>query len=1175
MKGKTKTILAILLAVAIVAVAAVGTVTFLKDNGRAAAADEEGNRTLPVAGSDERETNPGEQETQPGNLNEGEQVAEPENTETPNATTPTTGTTGTTTTTPATTGTTTNAGRTGTGTTTPAGQPAPTTIEQERLESTTLNWSNIELNGNVGGRSVNYTKLKYTVNYIVVGAEELNETETGKADIGTTVTVPDEDIEDHCPTGYKPDEKNDPSVDIKENEEDNVINVYYVKDESQRKDITYTVKHYIEDKYQEKDDYTETVSVWVNDETAPVSYKVNEKKYTGYKLKSSDVAETAKDKDVFTVVYEKDDTQRKDITYTVKHYIEDKYQDKDDFTETVSVWVNDETAPVSYKVDEKKYTGYKLKSSDVTETAKDGDVFTVVYEKDDTQVKTMSYTVQYYKDDVEVKEDKQIVTKDVWVNATTMEVDVDDINVTNKYTGYSCTKTDPKEIPTVIEADGVIKVYYTINSYSYKVQHYYETEQDKYELDASKTDIVPSANYNTEISEFTKKEIDGYEFEKVETTNSKTEDGKLPLVISTNPDNNIIKVYYKKLSFDYSVEHYYETTPNKFEIDAEKTFTATAKFGAEISDYTTEPKTGFEFEKVEVVNSKTNDGKLPLVVSTNTENNVIKVYYIKTSYGYTIEYYYNGVKDDDATVTDTAKYGSKINEYPNKNREGFSLEKTENCPLTVTENAEDNVMKVYYGTPDISVTSIVASHAHVGDTLTYTITLTNNGRVAGTIPVTNILPDDVTYITSSDDGTEANGTVTWNSITVEPGTPKVLTITVKVNDNAIGETLLDTVEVPGKDAIVLRTDVEELKSTLQEIKQGETGKDSVNIVLVMDLSTSMKDPIMKFTECTHEHKYRTAGFIFTWTEEYCPEGCQYSNSRGKWGKTENTNQTRIQAAKAAAQGFINNIYTDPNSKATVTVVTFNKQSGNSKYVGTKVLTFGENNNKTATKDNYGDLVDEIGNITIGNNLGTHIKAALDTTYDVISGTNGLKTQYPNNSNVVIFLGDGEPSDSYSNNTPEDIEARARDIDSATGAAATTYSIGFGEDATDPTGKGYPVLQSISSDNTVLTANDYSELSQIFTNIQAQLKDKTEGTHVGTLTFTASNTLVVDSSNPIKAKVGETEIFTCTDITKLEDYSITYDPETKVLTWDLNEWNSDPNHIHVTSDNAVLSYYVER
>ena len=1339
MKGRTKTILAIVLAIAIVAVAAVGTVTFLKDNGEASAAETEGNKTLPVAGSDEG-TDSGESLELPENLNGGENTENSGTVQNGETTTPGT----------ADSSTSNVSGRTETTAGTVATEPEVSTIEQERLVSQTLNWSNIELNGNVGERNVNYTNLKYTVNYYKVGEEEeLLYSETNKAEYGTTVAVSEEDINSHCPVGYKLDEETETSVVIGANEEENVINVYYIKDESQTKDITYTVKHYIEDKYQENDDFEETVSVWVNDETAPVSYEIDENKYVGYKLSENDVAKTAKDGDVFTVKYVKDDTQKKDITYTVKHYIEEEYQENDDFEETVNVWVNDETVPVSYELDENKYVGYKLSENDLTETAKDGDVFTVKYVKDDTQTKELTYKVEYYKDNNLVEADTQVVTKSVWVNAESLSVDVENINVTDKYIGYSFEKTEPATIPTEIEGNGVIKVYYTINSYTLKINYVYEdgtkaeetyikevNYNDEYSvisptiagytadietvegvmpannvevtvtykinsykltinyvysdgteaanahkenlnfnetysvespeiagytadikivagtmpagdvtvtvtydinsyiltinyvysdgteaaptytdtldykeeysvespaitgytanpetvegtmpagnvtvtvtytintynykveyyyatvLDNTKTDIK-SAKYNAEITTYEDKVIDGYVFEKVEG---------LPLTISENEDQNVIKVYYVKGNFQYTVEYYYDNT-----IDNEKTVTETALFGTEINEYTDKNITGYKFQKTE---------NLPLTVSSNPENNVIKVYYERETYEYTVKYFYNGVLDESKTETKSAKYNDVIREYDDKNIEGYTFEKTENLPLTVTEVAKNNVIEVYYGTPDISVTSVAVTEAHVGEEITYTITLENTGRVAGTIPVTNTLPEDVTFISATGDAQPVDGVITWDEITVVPGVPVVLTIVVKVNDNAIGKTLTDTVEVPDKEPTVHTTHVAELSSTLQEVKQGETGKDSVNVVLVMDLSSSMNEKVKTFTECTHQHSTYTG---WDWQQhEYCPQGCELQ-ANGKWGKYSETNQTRLQAAKAAAQGFVNGIYTDSNSQATVTVITFNnKYDGNSKYVGTKVLTFGANNNKTATKDNYGSLVTEIGNINIGtatSGYGTHIKAALDKTYDTIYGTNGLTTTYPDNENVVIFLGDGDPYhpsdrwdehyDEFKDNTETNINNQATAIKNA---GATIYSIGFGEDATNSSSEAYRVLKNMSSNNTIYTANDYSALAEIFTNIQAELQDRIAGTNVGNLVFTASNTLVVDANNPLQVKVGDTVIFTCTDITKLGDYNVTYNASTREISWDLNAWNSDPNHTHVTTNNAVLTYYVAR
>ena len=73
-------------------------------------------------------------------------------------------------------------------------------------------------------------------------------------------------------------------------------------------------------------------------------------------------------------------------------------------------------------------------------------VISIYYVKDETQTHKLSYTVEYYKDGDLVKEDTQTVSKDVWVNDTTLPVDVEDINVTDKYVGYKFEKTEPSPI---------------------------------------------------------------------------------------------------------------------------------------------------------------------------------------------------------------------------------------------------------------------------------------------------------------------------------------------------------------------------------------------------------------------------------------------------------------------------------------------------------------------------------------------------------------------------------------------------------------------------------------------------------------------------------------------------------------------------------------------------------
>ena len=63
-------------------------------------------------------------------------------------------------------------------------------------------------------------------------------------------------------------------------------------------------------------------------------------------------------------------------------------------------------------------------------------------------------------------------------------------------------------------------------------------------------------------------------------------------------------------------------------------------------------------------------------------------------YGYRVEYYIDGVKNDSMTETGKADFGTVIDSYTNKCPAGYVLEKTENFELTI--GTGENVIKVYY-----------------------------------------------------------------------------------------------------------------------------------------------------------------------------------------------------------------------------------------------------------------------------------------------------------------------------------------------------------------------------------------------------------------------------------------------------------------------------------------------
>lgn len=79
-------------------------------------------------------------------------------------------------------------------------------------------------------------------------------------------------------------------------------------------------------------------------------------------------------------------------------------------------------------------------------------------------------------------------------------------------------------------------------------------------------------------------------------------------------------------------------------------------------------------------------------------DNTFDIYY-RRPYGYTVEYYYDGVKDEHATVTGSAWCGDTINGYEDKMpKVGYELDetKTTKLPLTIGTDESKNVIKVYY-----------------------------------------------------------------------------------------------------------------------------------------------------------------------------------------------------------------------------------------------------------------------------------------------------------------------------------------------------------------------------------------------------------------------------------------------------------------------------------------------
>ena len=139
----------------------------------------------------------------------------------------------------------------------------------------------------------------------------------------------------------------------------------------------------------------------------------------------------------------------------------------------------------------------------------------------------------------------------------------------------------------------------------------------------------------------------------------------------------------------YTIRYVNQDTGEVLEKDAES---GEGKLGSTIT-YNKAPYT-FTYEGKKYTRQGDQNRTFKLVSPENTFN----IYY-RRPYGYTVEYYYDGVKDEKATVTVTDESnlcGTVINTYTPKQKNGYEFDKKENLPLTIQADESKNVIKVYY-----------------------------------------------------------------------------------------------------------------------------------------------------------------------------------------------------------------------------------------------------------------------------------------------------------------------------------------------------------------------------------------------------------------------------------------------------------------------------------------------
>lgn len=242
-------------------------------------------------------------------------------------------------------------------------------------------------------------EVSYTVEYHYDGVKDDTKTELHSAEAGTEIDGYAEKLID----GYKFDRVENCPLTLQENS-NNVINVYYVKDDAQTQETKYTVQHVVAGEVKDSQDYTSTA--WINEQNPMIAIEegsLDQKTYIGYKFDSISVdANTTEvaNGTTITLTYVKDEGQTQPTNYTVHYTINGEEQEADKVEVASTAWINDNPAQIAIAeggilAPADKYTGYKLDPNNAAYPAagtmvSSGTEYTVNYVVDE-----FPYTINY------------------------------------------------------------------------------------------------------------------------------------------------------------------------------------------------------------------------------------------------------------------------------------------------------------------------------------------------------------------------------------------------------------------------------------------------------------------------------------------------------------------------------------------------------------------------------------------------------------------------------------------------------------------------------------------------------------------------------------------------------------------------------------------------------------
>lgn len=306
-----------------------------------------------------------------------------------------------------------------------------------------------------------------------------------------------------------------------------------------------------------------------------------------------------------------------------------------------------------------------------------------------------------------VDKDGKVMTSDVLTEITEDETTILSFDIqinpdtetgwhkTNE--GFNLVYTDSNNEAKIISSTKDPEVYWKQTEYNYVVNYYKDEITNK-----NDSNYLGSETYKAvKGTEITENNVDkslymptGYEYNKIEFGNN----GETSIVITNDGTHNEINVLYTIKKFSYRVEYYKDNT--LFD----------SKLESNIPYNTTVDSTKYYLSEENIPTGYILDtDKSDNTTYTITDNNiVIKIYYKKNIYAYTVNYYFNDVYDNTFTKTNEALYGDKLyardfnlssEELINKGRGDYFL--NPNRPynpdeITIEVDKNNNVINVYY-----------------------------------------------------------------------------------------------------------------------------------------------------------------------------------------------------------------------------------------------------------------------------------------------------------------------------------------------------------------------------------------------------------------------------------------------------------------------------------------------